>query len=91
MRNYINQTLVFSGLLLIFLLALYYVPDGATIGDIPLKKMDILSDVRQQSPEFVALPDSVFQDTTLFENPDTLANALADSLLSDNHSIDPVY
>ena len=89
MRNYINQTLVFSGLLLIFLLALYYVPDGATIGDIPLKKMDILSDVRKQSPELVALPDSVFQDTTLFENLDTLANALADSLLSDNQNIGP--
>lgn len=84
MKNYIQQSIWFTLLLLVGLTGLSFLPDGISIGEITIRRMDIFSDVRKQGvlpPPVETEPtlDSSYyyqQDTLL--SPDTLTSAPAE-------------
>ena len=87
MKNYLGQALGLSAFVLAFLLILSAVSKETTIWGIPLRKMDILSDIRTQTPELLggdtlaALPfdtlNASLPDTTQYRgtNGDSLMAA----------------
>lgn len=90
MKNYFDQTLAFSLLLLLLLLALSLVPEGTSLGDFSLRKMDILADVRSEDPAALSetlMPSS--DSTELFLLADSLAIASTDSRTQDSIMIGP--
>lgn len=86
MKNYFSHTIWLTGMVLALLLALSFLPEGLELQGIPLRKMDILSDLR--SREAMPGPDSVaiaFEADTL--PPDTGLVPQPDSLLPDSAAI----
>lgn len=77
MKNYLGQGLGLSLLVLLGLIGLSLIPENTTIGDIQLRRMDILSDVRDKA----SLPE---QDTFVYV-PDTMAYA---NLPADTMAVD---
>ena len=78
MKNYLDQTLGFSVLLLVLLIGLQFVPEGAQLGEYALRRMDIFSDIRiaaEQAPE-----PEISYDTTYYAPPDTQSFATPDTL-----------
>ncbi len=88
MKNYIDQTLGFTFLLLLMLVALSLVPEGTALGDFSLRRMDIFADVRRDitvPPD--PLPPTI--DTFQVTPEDTAALATIDSLQQDSVVIGP--
>ncbi len=86
MRNYFLQTILLAILVLAMLLGLSLLPENQSLGDLSLKKMDILQDIRQSVP----ISDSIVLDPAL---PDTLATVISDStnlIKSDTMLVTPV-
>lgn len=78
MKNYLDQTLGFSVLLLVLLIGLQFVPEGAQLGEYAMRRMDIFSDIRiaaEQAPE-----PEISYDTTYYAPPDTQSFATPDTL-----------
>lgn len=70
MKNYLDRTLGLAALVLLFLTGLSWIPDGLTLGGLPLRKVDIFSDIRAAVP---VLPgDSLAHDSLLPGIPDSL-------------------
>jgi lysophospholipase L1-like esterase len=69
MKNYLNQSLGLTALVLLLLTGLSLLPEGLSIDGLPLKKMDVFSDIRAQKPQPDTAPDTTRQTT-----PDTLAD-----------------
>jgi hypothetical protein len=77
MKNYIYHPLWLSGLVLMLLVALSFVPDGMDIGGLTLKRMDILADVRRDAAPvdtLAALPE-LRPDSVDLMLPDTTGQA----------------
>jgi len=87
MKNYLDQSFGFSILLLLMLIGLSLVPEGTTLGDFSLRKMDILADVRAngQKPEEPVVPI----DSLIYSQEDSLALVPTDSLNQDSIVIGP--
>lgn len=90
MKNYLDQTLGFTFLLLLLLTGLSLVPEGTTLGDLSLRRMDIFADVRAEgalppAPD----PEPPFIDTLALNPEDTLAISTVDSLHQDSVVIGP--
>jgi hypothetical protein len=78
MKNYLGQGLGLTFLVLLGLIGLSLIPENTTLGSVQLRRMDILSDVRDKA----SLPE---QDTFVYV-PDTLAytDFPADSTATDS-------
>jgi hypothetical protein len=86
MKNYLDHTIGFTGILLLLLTGLSLVPEGATLGDFSLRRMDIFADIRKSASVAVAPP----VDTTSFMVEDTLTTSTpVDSTRQDSIVIGP--
>lgn len=99
MKNYIQQTIWFTLLLLLGLIGLSFLPDGLSLGGIAIRRMDIFSDVRQPGalpppPEvgpaidssYYFEEDTLVQSDTLTQHTDTSASARVVSPLPEKDS-----
>lgn len=84
MKNYLGQTLVLTGLLLLLLTGLSLVPGNLGVGGFQLKKMDIFADIRAGEPAPPASDSLPASDSSLVFSEDTLALAPSDSVALDS-------
>ncbi|MBL7827579.1 MAG: hypothetical protein JNJ57_13175 [Saprospiraceae bacterium] len=78
MKNYLNQTIGFALMLMIMLISLQFVPEGIELGELPIRKMDIFSDIRSvhQTIEVTDIPI----DTSYYAALDTSAWVQTDTI-----------
>ncbi len=88
MKNQLDQSLGFSALLLLMLLGLSLVPEGTSLGDFSLRKMDILSDVRANTAPLPTATEIPI-DTIEYSAEDSLEISDTDSLNRDSTVIGP--
>lgn len=78
MKNYLDQTLGFAVLLLLLLMGLQFLPADAKVGDYPLRRMDIFSDIRTNT--IATTEPELSIDTSFFSAQDTLEPGVSDSI-----------
>lgn len=77
-KNYIDQSLWLSALVLLLLLVLAWLPKDIQIGDLTLRPMDILSDLRPDKPADPETPpvDTIGQHLALVDTLPTIPDSL---------------
>lgn len=80
MKNYLDQTIGFTFLLLVLLVSLSLVPEGTLIDGFSIRRMDIFSEIRQEgSTPMVDEKGAPSGDTLEFVVEDTVATLTPDS------------
>ncbi|MBK6931424.1 MAG: hypothetical protein IPH12_11360 [Saprospirales bacterium] len=83
MKNYLDQTLWLALCVLLLMACLSFLPEGLPLAGLPLRKMDIFSDI--QAPQLMPPPDTAAQ------HPHTLAvRPATDSTIADNLGLIPI-
>ena len=91
MKNYINQTLAFTALLIILLTGVSLLPKGSTLFMLQLREMDIFSEIRVIKPSTTPLQDLKTPPRDTFEN---VSNAQTPNIYTENSpfpAIDPAF